>query len=69
MGNKAGCPNCLELKKETEWKEKLALIIETIKNGGKLNKQQNHWLWGNKKKMKEGKLKIDRVKLLQTIQL
>ena len=63
--NNGGCPTCQELQRDKEWKEKYDLIIETMHNGSKLNKHQNHWLWWNKQKDKQGKLKIDRVKLLQ----
>ena len=63
--DKANCPNCLELKKDKEWKAKYDLIVEAIDNGNKLNKQQKHWVWWNQQRYKEGKLKADRVKLLQ----
>ena len=69
MKDKANCPTCLKIKKDKEWKEKYDLIIETMNNGSKLNKQQNHWLWWNQQKYKEGKLKTDRVKLLQKANL
>ena len=65
MGDKAGCPTCLENKKDKEWKEKYNLVIKAMDNGDRLSKSQKHWVWWNQQKYKEGKLKTDRVKLLQ----
>ena len=65
MKNKANCPNCLELKKDKEWKAKYDLVVKAMDNGDKLNKHQKHWVWWNQQKYKEGKLKENRVKLLQ----
>lgn len=69
MKNKANCPNCFEQKKDREWKFKYDLCVEAINNGSKLNKHQKHWIWWNEKRYEEGKLKIDRVKLLQKANL
>ncbi|MEA1954301.1 MAG: hypothetical protein U9O24_07900 [Campylobacterota bacterium] len=64
MGNKAGCQNCLELKKDKEWKLKYDLVLQSLQNGIKLDKKLSNWVWQNKRKYIEGKLKVDRINLL-----
>jgi len=69
LASKAGCPTCLENKKDKEWKVKYDLVVKALLNGIKLNKKLNNWLWHNKRKHKESKLKPSRVKLLQASNL
>ncbi len=65
MKDKAGCPSCQEIQKDKEWKEICAGIMESQKDQIKLNKSQVSWLWHNRNKHKEGKLKPKRVEFLQ----
>ncbi len=64
MKNTGGCPNCFEIQKDTNWKLNYDLVIKALQDGIKLDKKQKHWVWHNKRKFSEGKLKDDRVKLL-----
>ncbi len=64
MKDTGGCPNCFEIQKDTNWKLNYDLVIKALQDGIKLDKKQKHWVWHNKRKFSEGKLKDDRVKLL-----
>lgn len=63
--NNGGCPTCQEMQRDKEWKERHNGIVQSIKADRKLEKSQTHWLWQNKRKYTEGKLKPERLKLLQ----
>jgi len=69
MKDKAGCPTCQEIQRDKEWKEKYDGILQSLKANIKPNKAQSHWLWQNKRKDKEGKLKVERLRLLQEANL
>ena len=65
MKDTAGCPTCLELKKDKEWKVKYDLVVMGTHNGKTLSKPLKNWIWVNLKRYKDGKLKEDRVQLLK----
>ena len=69
MKDKAGCPTCQEIQRDKEWIEKYDGIIQSLKANIKPNKAQSNWLWQNKRKFKESKLKLERFKLLQEVNL
>ncbi len=65
MKNKAGCPNCLEEKKENEWLEKLTAYKAAIQKGKKLSTAQKQWLVHNKRRYLKNKLQGNRLLLLK----
>jgi len=65
MKGKAGCPHCLQLKKDTEWETRYKGIVSALKNNYKLDKSQKHWLWHNRRNYSQGKLKHSRLELLK----
>ncbi len=69
MQDNGGCPTCLQIKIDAEWKEKYDLVVMTINSNGKLNNKLTKWLRWNQKKYKEGKLKTDQAKLLRSATL
>ncbi len=65
MKNTGGCPNCFENLKETNWRINYDHVLKALQDGSKLDKKQKNWVWQNKRKYSEGKLKDDRVRLLK----
>lgn len=65
MKDKAGCPNCLAIKKEKEWVQKLNEIENVLKNRKKLSKAQSHWLGHNRRQYQKNLLKEHRLELLK----
>ena len=69
MKDKAGCPTCQETQRDKEWEEKYDGIVQNLQANIKPNKAQSNWLWQNKRKYKQGKLKPERLKFLQEVNL
>ncbi len=69
MKNKAGCPACFERRKDRHWQMKMEDILRTFHKGNTLTKKQKQWLWHNKQRLAQGKLKGRRQKMFREVQL
>jgi len=69
MRGKAGCPNCLQIKKDKEWREKYTALIKAVGDGKEISKSQKHWIWGNMYRNKDSKQKKKRLGLLRKAHL
>ena len=69
MKDTAGCPTCLELKKDKEWKVKYDLVVMNTRKGKTLSMSLKNWVWVNQKRYNDGKLKENRIQLLKKVTL
>jgi len=65
MKDSGGCPNCKNIEDITGWLEKYNLIVTALNHNEKLDKNQKQWVYWNKRKYAEGKLKKYRIRLLK----
>jgi hypothetical protein len=69
MQNKAGCPKCHQRKQDIQWERQCKRIATRLEKDLKLDKKQKHWLWHNRKRYHERRLKKSRVKLFKDANL